>query len=59
MLEDRYNAAYSRYQTEWEKVKWEKEYDLKKEELALKKSSANWDQYMDEQGLALKYAEAT
>lgn len=59
MLEDRYNAAYSRYQNEWEKVKWEKEYDLKKEELALKKSNATWDMYMDEQWLALKYAEAT
>lgn len=59
MLEDRYNAAYSRYQSEWEKVKWEKEFDLKKEELDIKKSNAAWDKYMDEQWLALKYAEAT
>lgn len=57
VLEDRYNAAYTRYQNEWERTKWQAEFWLKQQELQLKKESMAWDQYMDKQGLTLKWAD--
>lgn len=57
MLEQRYNAAYSRYQNEWEQTKWKAEFWLKQQELQLKMESNVWDQYMDKQWLMLKWAD--
>ena len=57
ILENRYNAAYSRYQNEWEQTKWKAEFDLKKQELELKKQSANLDEWSTRQGIALKWAD--
>ena len=57
ILENRYNAAYSRYQNEWEQTKWKAEFDLKKQELELKKQSANLDEWNTRQGIALKWAD--
>lgn len=57
ILENRYNAAYSRYQNEWEQTKWKAEFDLKKQELELKKQNANLDDWSTRQGIALKWAE--
>lgn len=57
VLENRYNAAYSRYQNEWEKTKWEAEFDLKKQELEIKKQSAALDEWSTRQGIALKWAD--
>lgn len=57
VLENRYNAAYSRYQNEWEQTKWKAEFDLKKQELELKKQSANLDEWSTRQGIALKWAD--
>lgn len=57
ILENRYNAAYSRYQNEWEQTKWNAEYKLKQEELDLKRQSMALDQYAKEQWIALDWAE--
>jgi surface antigen len=57
VLENRYNAAYSRYQNEWEKTKWEAEFDLKKQELEIKKQNAIIDNWATKQGTALKWAD--
>ena len=57
MLEQRYNAAYSRYQNEWEQTKRAAEFDLKKQELQLKKESTARNKYMDSQWLMLKRAD--
>ena len=45
ILEDRYNAAYNRYKNEVANTQWEKEYELKKEELQLKKDSLALEEY--------------
>lgn len=43
ILEDRYNAAYTRYQSEVQQAQWQAEYDLKKQSLALEEYKAkNW-----------------
>ena len=42
ILEDRYNAAYSRYKQEVANAQWEKEYELKKEQLQLQKDAQEW-----------------
>lgn len=57
MLENRYNAAYSRYQNEWERTKWEAEFDLKKQELEIKKQNAAVDNWATRQGIALQWAD--
>ena len=57
ILENRYNAAQSRQQNEWEKTKWEAEFDLKKQEFELKKQNAVYDNWATQQGIALKMAE--
>lgn len=58
ILENRYNAAYTRYQQEWEQTKWNAEYNLKLEELALKKQSFALEQYATEQGIAIDWYKA-
>ena len=40
ILEDRYNAAYTRYKTELSHAEWEAEYKLKKDSLALEEYKA-------------------
>ena len=57
ILENRYNAAQSRYQQEWEQTKWKAEFDLKKQELELKKQNAKLDEWSTRQGIALKWAD--
>ena len=57
ILENRYNAAQSRYQQEWERTKWAAEFDLKKQELQLKKENADLDNWSTRQWIALKWAE--
>lgn len=57
ILENRYNAAYSRYQTEWEQTKWAAEFELKKEELAIKKQNAYYDNWATQQGVLQWWAE--
>lgn len=57
ILENRYNAAQSRYQQEWEQTKWAAEFDLKKQELALKRESMALDDWSTRQWIALKWAE--
>ena len=52
ILEDRYNAAYSRYQNEVQQAQWDKEYDLKKQELQLKKEQLA----LQERGVDLDWA---
>ena len=42
ILEDRYNAAYSRYQTEAQQAQWEAEFNLKKEQFQLEKDEFEW-----------------
>lgn len=49
ILENRYNAAYSRYQDEVKQTQWQMEYDLKKEELQLKRDAADLDDYVKRQ----------
>lgn len=56
ILENRYNAAYSRYQTEWEQTKWQAEYQLKKEELDIKRQTANIDNWATQQGVMINWA---
>lgn len=57
ILENRYNSAQSRYQQEWERTKWEAEFDLKKQELAMKRKSMALDDWSTRQWIALKWAE--
>lgn len=49
ILEDRYNMAFSRYKTEVANTQWEKEFELKKEELALKEKYYNLEKRQAEQ----------
>lgn len=57
ILENRYNSAQSRYQQEWERTKWNAEFDLKKQELAMKRESMALDDWSTRQWIALKRAE--
>lgn len=59
ILENRYNAAYSRYQNEWEQTKWNAEFQLKKEELQLKKQAAQLDDWATRQWIAIDWAKLT
>lgn len=59
ILENRYNAAQSRYQNEWEQTKWKAEFDLKKEELQLKKESMALDDWATRQWIAIDWAKLT
>lgn len=49
MLEQRYNAAYSRYQNEWEQTKWAAEFDLKKQQLDIQRQNAYYDNWATQQ----------
>jgi len=49
ILEDRYNAAYSRYKTELANAQWEKEYDLKKQQLELQQKAAELNEWATKQ----------
>ena len=57
ILENRYNSAQSRYQQEWERTKRAAEFDLKKQELAMKRESMALDDWSTRQWIALKRAE--
>ena len=52
ILEDRYNAAYQRYTTELQQKQWEKEYELKKEQLQLERDEFNHKKWMDTNGVS-------
>jgi len=56
ILENRYNAAYSRYQDEVKQAQRQMEFDLKKEELQLKKDAAALDIWATQQWVALDWA---
>lgn len=58
ILENRYNAAYKRYQDEWERTKWDAEFDLKKQELQLKKESFELEDYATRQWIAIDWYKA-
>lgn len=58
ILESRYDSAYSRYQDEWEKTKWYAEFDVKKQELEIKKQSLALDIYAKEQWIAIDWYKA-
>lgn len=58
ILEDRYNAAYSRYKTELANTQWEKEFQLKQDELALKKESFKVEKWATEQWIAIDWYKA-
>jgi hypothetical protein len=45
ILEDRYNAAYNRYKTEIAQTQWEKEYQLKKDQLDLQRDELALKEY--------------
>ena len=45
-LQSRYNAAMNLYQTEWEKYKWGKEYQLKEKQLSADIQSEAFNQYV-------------
>ena len=57
ILENRYNAAQSRYQQEWEQTKWNAEFQLKKEELQLRRESLAIDNWATQQGIMQKWTE--
>ena len=59
ILENRYNAAYSRYQNEWEQTKWNAEFWLKQQELQLKRESMALDDWATRQWIALDWAKLT
>lgn len=56
ILENRYKAAQTRYQDEWERTKWNAEFELKKEELKLKRESAVIDNWAAQQGVMQAWA---
>lgn len=58
ILENRYNAAYKRYQDEWERTKWDAEFSLKKEELQLKRESFELEDYATRQWIAIDWYKA-
>jgi hypothetical protein len=49
ILEDRYNMAYKRYRDEVSDTQWEKEYQLKQDQLEIQKQNANLDKWYKEQ----------
>lgn len=58
ILENRYNAASSRYQEEVKNTQWQMEYDLKKEELKLKQQAAALEEYATKEWLAIDWYKA-
>lgn len=56
ILENRYKAAQTRYQDERERTKWNAEFELKKEELQLKRESAVIDNWAAQQGVMQAWA---
>lgn len=58
ILEDRHNMAYNRYKDEVANTQWEKEYELKKEQLELQKQNANLDKWYKEQWIAIEWYKA-
>lgn len=57
ILENRYNAAYTRYQDQVKQAQWEMEYDLKQKELSLKAQSYALDDYVKRQWVAQDWRE--
>ena len=58
ILEDRYNMAYNRYKDEVTNTHWEKEYQLKQEQLELQKQNANLEKWYREQWIAIEWYKA-
>ena len=58
ILEDRYNAAYSRYKTELANAQWEKEYDLKKQQLELQQKAAELNEWATKQWIEIDWYKA-
>lgn len=58
ILEDRYNAAYKRYTTEVSQAQWQQEFDLKKDELALKQKSFDLEKWATEEWIKIDWYKA-
>lgn len=58
ILEDRYNMAYNRYKDEVANTHWEKEYQLKQDQLELQKQNANLEKWYKEQWIAIEWYKA-
>ncbi len=56
ILEDRYNAAYNRYKTEIAQTQWEKEYQLKQDQLELQRDEYKLKKWATEQGIEIDKA---
>lgn len=58
ILEDRYNMAYKRYRDEVSDTQWQKEYQLKQDQLEIQKQNANLDKWYKEQWIAIEWYKA-
>ena len=59
ILEDRYNAAYTRYKTEIANTQWEKEYQLKQDQLQLQKDELALKEYQVKNWLSTTSSKST
>lgn len=59
ILEDRYNAAYTRYKTEIANTQWEKEYQLKKDQLDLQRDELALKEYQIKNWLSTTSSNST
>ena len=59
ILEDRYNAAYNRYKTEIAQTQWEKEYQLKKDQLDLQRDELALKEYQVKNWLSTTSSKST
>lgn len=55
-LTSQYNMAASRYQNEWNNIKWQAEYNLKQQQLDMQKQEMALNDYYKKQWLALDWA---
>lgn len=56
ILENRYNAAYSRYQTEISNAQWQAEYQLKLQQLQIQQEQAAINNWATEQWIMINWA---
>lgn len=59
ILEDRYNAAYTRYKTELAQTQWEKEYQLKQDQLQLERDELALKEYQVKNWLSTTSSKST
>lgn len=59
ILEDRYNAAYTRYKTEIAQTQWEKEFQLKKDQLDLQRDELALKEYQVKNWLSTTSSNST